>query len=57
MLFVYAPVGEGCVVMKIYDDWITEIFMEPIPFGGGLYAFYESEIKNIFDNSSLNDAF
>ena len=64
---LYAPVGEGillsmectcgedgCASRKIYDDWTTEIYMEPLPVGGGLRAFSSTEIKNIFHNSSLN---
>ena len=62
---LYAPVGEGsllsmrcrvdgCSEIKIYEDWTTEIYMEPLPVGGGLRAFYKTKIKNIFDHSSLN---
>ena len=60
---LYAPVGEGsiismrcsatgCVRMNVYDDWTTEIYMEP--FGSSSNAFRKTEIKNIFDDSTLN---
>ena len=58
---VYAPVGEGsllsrrcggyaCTRMKVYDDWTTEIFMEPLAVSQVSGAFSETEIKNIFNN-------
>ena len=61
---IYSPVGEGsllslecegsnsCRNMKIYDDQSTEVYMQP--FGSGSYVLYQTEIKNIFDNSTLN---
>ena len=59
---LYAPVGEGsllsircgvdaCSYLKIYEDWTTEIYMEPLT---GRFSFSRMEIKNIFDNSTLN---
>ena len=37
--------------MEIYDDQSTQVYMQP--FGTG-YSFFQTEIKNIFDNSTLN---
>ena len=60
---IFSPVGEGsllsmkcaggaCGEMKIYDDWTTEIYMQPI--GSESLAFEKTQIHNIFDNSTLN---
>ena len=48
--------GDGCSEMQIYDDCTTEMYMEalPVDHDGGLRAFYKTEIKNIFDYSTLN---
>ena len=57
---IYSPVGKGsllsmkcgggaCAYMKIYDDWTTEVYMQPV--GTKQSAFYHTEIRNIFDNS------
>ena len=60
---IFSSVGEGsllsmkcagyaCAYMKIYDDWTTEIYMEP--FGSDGREFQRGEIRNIFDDSPLN---
>ncbi len=61
---IYCPIGQGslcsiicgghkgCRSNHIYDDWTTEVFMQT--FGVGGYSFFNTEIKNIFDNSTLN---
>ena len=63
---LFAPVGkgsllsmkcgqDGCRKMKIYDDWTTEIYMEPIA-AGSKRSFYKTIVTNIFDdrNSTAN---
>ena len=64
----FAPVGKGsllsircgqsgCAEMKIYDDWTSEIYMEPLYVSPGFRipvgAFSKTETTNIFNDLTL----